>query len=86
MQSSVRRCRAKTPPNVGEDCRYLNIGAPSHACPLASPVIVGIHGGGYINGSASMPLYRGDRLAHKGVIVVTLACRLGRAARISRSA
>jgi Carboxylesterase family len=30
-----------------------------------------------MNGSASMPLYWGDRLAHKGVIVVTIAYRLG---------
>ena len=41
------------------------------------PVIVWIYGGGYINGSASMPLYWGDRLAQKGVIVVTIAYRLG---------
>ena len=40
-------------------------------------MIVWIYGGGYINGSASMPLYWGDRLAHKGVIVVTIAYRLG---------
>jgi len=40
-------------------------------------VIVWIYGGGYINGSASMPLYWGDQLAHKGVIVVTIAYRLG---------
>ena len=40
-------------------------------------MIVWIYGGGYINGSASMPLYWGDRLAHKGVVVVTIAYRLG---------
>ena len=40
-------------------------------------MIVWIYGGGYINGSASMPLYWGDQLAHKGVIVVTIAYRLG---------
>ena len=40
-------------------------------------MIVWIYGGGYINGSASMPLYWGDRLAHKGVIVVTIAYRVG---------
>jgi len=31
----------------------------------------------YISGSASMPLYWGDQLAQKGVIVVTIAYRLG---------
>ena len=40
-------------------------------------MIVWIYGGGYINGSASMPLYWGDRLAQKGVVVVTIAYRLG---------
>ena len=65
----------ETPPAVNEDCLYLNIWAPATAKGL--PVYVWIHGGGYSNGSASMPLYRGDRLAHKGVIVVTIAYRLG---------
>jgi para-nitrobenzyl esterase len=39
--------------------------------------MVWIYGGGYIYGSASMPLYWGDRLAQKGVIVVTVAYRFG---------
>jgi para-nitrobenzyl esterase len=39
--------------------------------------MVWIHGGGYTNGSASMPLYWGDKLAQRGVVVVTIAYRLG---------
>jgi para-nitrobenzyl esterase len=85
MQNGVSM-PGETPPKVSEDCLYLNIWAP--AASLKSqraksgvaagfPVIVWIYGGGYINGSASMPLYRGDRLAMKGVIVVTIAYRLG---------
>ena len=65
----------ETPPAVSEDCLYLNIWSPAKGDHL--PVIVWIYGGGYINGSASMPLYWGDRLARKGVIVVTIAYRLG---------
>ena len=65
----------ETPPAVSEDCLYLNIWAPAKA--KTAPVIVWIYGGGYINGSASMPLYWGDRLAQKGVIVVTIAYRVG---------
>jgi para-nitrobenzyl esterase len=73
----------ETPPAVSEDCLYLNIWTTAE--PTAEPktvhehlpVIVWIYGGGYINGSASMPLYWGDRLAQKGVIVVTIAYRLG---------
>ena len=75
----------ETPPAVSEDCLYLNIWTPAEATTTARtksaqerlPVIVWIYGGGYNNGSASMPLYWGDRLARKGVIVVTIAYRLG---------
>jgi para-nitrobenzyl esterase len=71
----------ETPPAVSEDCLYLNIWTPAKAETKTVhehlPVIVWIHGGGYINGSASMPLYWGDRLAQKAVIVVTIAYRLG---------
>jgi para-nitrobenzyl esterase len=67
----------ETPPAVSEDCLYLNIWTPEKSLQECLPVIVWIYGGGYINGSASMPLYWGDRLAHKGVIVVTVAYRLG---------
>ena len=68
----------ETPPAVSEDCLYLNIWTPANCSARERlPVIVWIYGGGYINGSASMPLYWGDRLAHKGVIVVTVAYRLG---------
>ena len=67
----------ETPPTISEDCLYLNIWTPAHKAAKHLPVIVWIHGGGYSNGSASMPLYWGDRLARKGVIVVTVAYRLG---------
>jgi para-nitrobenzyl esterase len=64
-------------PSVSEDCLYLNVWAPPRRAGQRLPVIVWIHGGGYVNGSASMPLYHGDRLARKGVLVVTVAYRLG---------
>src|SRR5579863_9356064 len=65
------------PPAVSEDCLYLNIWTPAKGAREHLPVMVWIYGGGYSNGSASMPLYWGDRLALKGVIVVTIAYRLG---------
>ena len=67
----------ETPPAVSEDCLYLNVWTPAKSTTEHLPVIVWIYGGGYINGSAAMPLYWGDRLAQKGVIVVTIAYRLG---------
>jgi para-nitrobenzyl esterase len=65
------------PPVTSEDCLYLNIWTPAKAGAERLPVIVWIHGGGYKNGSASMPLYWGDRLARRGVIVISIAYRLG---------
>src|ERR1700722_245274 len=67
----------ETPPVVSEDCLYLNIWTPAKSAKEHLPVIVWIYGGGYIRGSSSMPLYWGDQLAHKGVVVVTIAYRLG---------
>ena len=67
----------ETPPAISEDCLYLNIWTPATRVQTRLPVIVWVHGGGYRNGSAAMPLYWGDRLAREGVIVVTIAYRLG---------
>ncbi len=67
----------ETPPTTSEDCLYLNIWTPAQGPTERLPVIAWIHGGGYTNGSASMPLYWGDRLAHRGVVMVTIAYRLG---------
>ena len=67
----------EAPPKVSEDCLYLNIWTPAKSAQEHLPVTVWIYGGGYTNGSASMPLYWGDQLAHKGVIVVTIAYRVG---------
>jgi para-nitrobenzyl esterase len=64
------------PPAVSEDCLYLNIWTPAKGDEQL-PVMVWIHGGGYTNGSTAMPLYWGDRLAQRGVVVVTVAYRLG---------
>lgn len=62
-----------------EDCLFLNIWAPSGTVPGAGkPVMVWLHGGAYVLGSATQPLYNGKRLAASGdVIVVTLNYRVG---------
>ena len=60
-----------------EDCLYLNVWTPEGARPGSLPVIVWVPGGGFTNGSTSIPLYDGARLAGRGSVVVTVAYRLG---------
>ena len=62
-----------------EDCLFLNIWAPSgSSAGDARPVMVWLHGGAYIFGSGSQPLYDGSVLAATSdVIVVTINYRLG---------
>ena len=74
MQSGVSM-PGETPPAVSEDCLYVNVWTPGTTG--KRPVMVWIHGGGFTNGSAAMPLYWGDALAKRGIVVVTLAYRLG---------
>jgi para-nitrobenzyl esterase len=60
-----------------EDCLFLNVYTP--ACDdRERPVMVWIHGGGFINGSGSTPWYDGTPLVTRGdVVVVTVNYRLG---------
>lgn len=58
-----------------EDCLYLNVWAPADA--RRAPVMVFIHGGGFVQGSGSLRFYDGESLAHRGVVLVTLNYRLG---------
>lgn len=59
-----------------EDCLYLNVwtAAEAHA---GLPVMVWIHGGGFLNGSGSATVYDGAGLARRGVVVVSFNYRLG---------
>lgn len=62
-----------------EDCLFLNVWAPPSATGSSRlPVMVFIHGGAYVIGSGSSPLYNGAYLAASNdVVVVTLNYRLG---------
>ncbi|CAN5467276.1 carboxylesterase/lipase family protein [soil metagenome] len=64
---------------TSEDCLFLNVWSPSGAEPGAGkPVMVWVHGGAYIFGAGSQPLYDGRTLASRGdVVVVTLNYRMG---------
>ena len=58
-----------------EDCLYLNIWAPQGKGPY--PVYVWIHGGGFTGGYSFAPMFYGTELAQAGIILVTVAYRLG---------
>ena len=61
---------------MSEDCLALNVWTP--ALDGARPVIVWLHGGAYMSGGTSQPVYDAARLAAEGdVVVVTVAYRLG---------
>lgn len=67
-------------PGESEDCLFLNIWTPQAAVNRAKrlPVMVFFHGGAFVYGAGSLPLYDGSYLAASGdVVVVTLNYRLG---------
>jgi len=78
MQDPTAEAPLGTPPlTVSEDCLYLNVWTHAQASQAALPVMVWIYGGGFNQGSAALPLYSGERLARHGVVVVSIAYRVG---------
>lgn len=63
------------PPKLSEDCLFLNVWIPPHA--KKAPVIVWIHGGGFVRGGSWEPQYEGTHFAEHGVVFVTINYRLG---------
>lgn len=62
-----------------EDCLFLNVWKPAAARAGAGlPVLVFIHGGGFVNGGSSPEIYSGANFARDGVVFVSLNYRLGR--------
>lgn len=74
QKSTLGVFSAKNLKGMSEDCLYLNIYRPKKEGKF--PVMVWIHGGGYLFGSGKG--YRGERLSEFGdVVVVTINYRLG---------
>lgn len=65
------------PGSVSEDCLYLNVWSPRPQPGAGLPVMVFVHGGGNSGGWSYEPNYLGHNLAARGVVVVTIAYRLG---------
>ncbi|MBB5918558.1 para-nitrobenzyl esterase [Nocardia transvalensis] len=59
----------------GADYLTLNVWAPPDA--RDKPVMVFVHGGGFVSGSTRTPLYDGTAFARDGVVLVTVNYRLG---------
>jgi len=66
---------------MAEDCLTLNVVTPQWAGEAPDreplPVMVFIHGGGYIMGSSATPIYDGAALARRGCVYVSVNYRLG---------
>ncbi|XP_023264485.1 cAMP-regulated D2 protein-like [Seriola lalandi dorsalis] len=83
MQACSGPSTEECPRLVSEDCLYLNIFVPldvNFSSPLRSPlpVMVWIHGGDFIAGSASKPLYDGRFISNfTRTVLVSMEYRLG---------
>lgn len=62
-------------PDWSEDCLYLNVFRPDTE-EKDLPVMVFIHGGGFVKGAASLATFEGTWLASKGIVLVTINYRL----------
>ena len=62
---------------MSEDCLYLNVFTPAKKGDEKLPVLVYIHGGGLMGGYPYEIEFDWEHMARKGIVVVTVAYRLG---------
>lgn len=77
LPSRLAAVMGESPARADESCLTVDIWAPT---PLdrPRPILVWIHGGGYLSGSGSLPWYDGRTLARENdIVVVGLNYRLG---------
>ncbi len=77
MQDPSMAVAFGAPSKVSEDCLYLNVWTPAHTPSERFPVMVWIYGGAFAGGMTSIPLYDGTHLAQQGVVIVSIAYRVG---------
>jgi para-nitrobenzyl esterase len=77
VQDTAIAALVGAPTVVSEDCLYLNIWTPAKVSSDRLPVMVWIYGGAFVAGATNWPLYDGTRLAEKGVVIVSVAYRVG---------
>ena len=66
-----------TPADHGDEADWLTANVWSPDLTGALPVLVWIHGGGYLFGRSGLPEYDGATLARDGAVVVTINYRVG---------
>jgi para-nitrobenzyl esterase len=62
---------------ISEDCLYLNVWTGAKKANEKRPVMVWIYGGAFVGGSTSFPTTEGTIFAKKGVVLVSVAYRVG---------
>ncbi|QXV66436.1 carboxylesterase family protein [Mucilaginibacter sp. 21P] len=62
---------------LSEDCLYLNVWTGAKSPAEKRAVFVWIYGGGFVSGGTNAPIYDGEALAKKGIIVVSIPYRVG---------
>ncbi|MGY4538666.1 para-nitrobenzyl esterase [Mucilaginibacter sp. UYNi724] len=62
---------------LSEDCLYLNVWTGAKATSEKRAVMVWIYGGGFLSGGTNVPIYDGEALAKKGIILVSAPYRVG---------
>ena len=76
IQSENKEAIQTTP---SEDCLFVNIWTPAEIVrDDLLPVLVWVHGGGYVGGGSSIPYYDGTSFARQGIVVVSVNYRLTR--------
>ncbi len=61
---------------MGEDCLTVNVWTPAKAADEKLPVYVWIYGGGWQTGFTAEMEFDGERIARRGIVVVTMNYRL----------
>lgn len=60
-----------------EDCLFLNVWTGAAGPGERRPVMLWLHGGGFMQGSSAVPMYDGAAMARRGIVFVSMNYRLG---------
>jgi para-nitrobenzyl esterase len=77
MQRPFAADEAPSVARFSEDCLVGNIWVPEQTAGKL-PILIWIHGGGWVNGGSSPAIYDGSQFAKQGILVYSFNYRLGR--------